>query len=288
MKLGISSGSTPSLAPLQLLELMGQSGYSGVEWRVDDLSTVSEARPWHFRTNNRCTIEPSHAAMKQIRRECDRAGITIFALSPYVSVGDVSWGSSLIELAAEVGVPRLRLWASPAGKPYFEAFGETTGFIDALVPIARNHRVELAIEVHHGTICPSASMTMRVAERFDPEVVKVIYDIGNLAIEGLEDPDLALDLIGSHLAHVQIKNARYLPAADSQGWKWQWCPLEAGTLALPRFLSALQRHDFRDWLSIEDFCTDISDTTKLTHNHALINDYLNSTGASAQAPMLNR
>ncbi|WP_247791201.1 sugar phosphate isomerase/epimerase family protein [Acinetobacter baumannii] len=74
---------------------------------------------------------------------------------------------------------------------------------------AEELNVQLALEIHQRTICSSPSLAVRVAEHYPHNLLGVIYDMGNLAIEGREDVQLSLDLIGKHLTHVQIKNVGY-------------------------------------------------------------------------------
>lgn len=277
MKIAIASASLPSLTPLQLVEHAARAGYGGIEWRVADTGQVSDARPWHFQTNNRCTVAPEPSAMREIRGACEDAGLAIVGLSPYVAVGDVEAGVRMIELAALAGTPRVRLWAprSDAGR-YGELFEQMRRFLDALVPIARTHGVQLALEQHQHTICPSVSLAMRLVADYDPQVVCVIYDMGNLAVEGYEAPEIALDLLDRHLAHVQVKNAALTPRGEAQGWSWAWCPMESGVLPLARMVGLLARRGFDDWLCVEDFSTERTDLQKLPHNLALVRRWLAS------------
>jgi len=281
MKLAVSSASMPSLTPTGLVAQLGGAGYSGVEWRMAAIDTLSAERPWEFRSNNRCTVAPTLAAVREIRAACADAGVTIVSLSPYLTVGDLDGGRRLLELAAEAGSHRLRLWAprSDAGS-YFTSCDRMVAFLEALVPHAAAHDVQLALEVHQDTICASASLAMRIAGRFDPRVVTLIYDIGNLAVEGYEFPAMALELMGPHLGHVQIKNAAPRPAAAGQGWTWDWCPMESGVLPLERIVRLLAASGFDDWISVEDFSTQHSDADKLVRNRAWLAAWLQTPGSS--------
>ena len=271
MKIALSSASQPSLSPAELVAHAVAAGYGGIEWRVADTGQADGARGWHYQTNNRCTIAPTAAAMREARRLCEAAGLSIVGLSPYVTVGDLDYGQRMIGLAVEAGTDRVRLWAprSDEGR-YAELFERMRCFLDALLPTARSHGVQLAVEQHQHTICPSISLAMRLAEHYDPAQVRVIYDIGNLAVEGFEAPQISLDLLGRHLAHVQLKNAAMAPRGQGQGWSWAWCPLESGVLPLARIVGLLARRGFDDWLSVEDFSTQRGDAQKLSHNRALV------------------
>lgn len=271
MQVAVSSASFPTLSPAELVRHAAEAGYRGIEWRVADTSGLSDSRAWHFQNNNRCTIAPVPAAMTEARRLCADAGLAIVGLSPYVAVGDVAEGTRMIELASEAGSPRVRLWAPRSGEgSYTDAFDRMQRFLDALLPTAQRLGVQLAIEQHQNTICCSVSLAMRLAARYDPAVVRVIYDIGNLAVEGYEHPAIALDLLGPYLAHVQVKNAALTPREPGLGWAWHWCPMESGVLPLAPMLAMLAERGFSDWISVEDFSTERSDIDKLPHNRALV------------------
>jgi sugar phosphate isomerase/epimerase len=147
-------------------------------------------------------------------------------------------------------------------------------FLDQVLPRAQALGVRLVLEVHQRTICSSPALAMRMAEHYPAESLGIIYDIGNLAIEGREDVQMSLDLMGTHLAHVQVKNVAYSALGPGQGWKWEWCPPDEGVLPLQSMLSTLRASGFNDWVSIEDFSTSYSDLQKLSRNRALVRRYM--------------
>ncbi|MGN2436544.1 sugar phosphate isomerase/epimerase family protein [Pseudomonas syringae] len=286
LRLGASSASLASLSPEHLVDELAQLGYQGVEWRVADTSQLDAARAWNFRDNNRCTLPPNAIAIERISRHCEASGIKIFGLSPYLEVGDIEQSHRLIELAETADHARLRLWAPGyQTERYQEAYGRMRRFLDQIVPYAQARGVQLALEVHQRTICSSPSLAMRVAEHYPHRALGVIYDMGNLAIEGREDVQLSLDLMGAHLAHVQVKNVSYKPTGPGQGWAWDWCPPDEGFLPLEAMLSTLHTNGFHDWVSVEDFSTTYDDQHKLLRNRDLIQAYmgLNNEPASQTA-----
>lgn len=274
-RLGASSASLPSLSPEALADELARLGYQGVEWRVADTRPLDPSQPWNARSNNRCTIAPNAAAIEGIQRHCLALGLKVFGLSPYLTVGDLDQTLRMIDLAALADQARLRLWApSYEGERYPEAYARMRRFLDQILPRAQAQGVRLVLEVHQRTICSSPSLAMRVAEHYPHQHLGIIYDIGNLAIEGREDVQLSLDLMGPHLAHVQIKNVAYRPLGPGQGWQWDWCPPDAGVLPLQAMLATLRASGFSDWVSIEDFSSTYSDLQKLSRNRALVRHYM--------------
>lgn len=275
-RLGVSSASLPSLAPDALAEELVRQGYQGVEWRVAETDGLDASRGWDARSNNRCTIAPTEQAIARIHQHCQALGLEIFGLSPYLPVGDLEQAFRLIDLAGLAGQTRLRLWAPGYEQErYPAAYARMRRFLDQLLPRAEAAGVRLALEVHQRTICSSPSLAMRVAEHYPAQHLGIIYDLGNLAIEGREDVRLSLDLMGDHLAHVQVKNVAWIAQDPGQGWQWEWCPPDHGVLPLQPMLATLRASGFADWLSIEDFSTTYCDVQKLSRNRDLVRHYMN-------------
>ena len=274
-RLGASSASLPSLSPEALVDELARLGYQGVEWRVADTSRLDAGRAWDARSNNRCTLAPTEQAVNAIRERCAAAGLEILGLSPYLPVGDVEQALRLIDLAALAGQARLRLWAPGYEQErYAPASERMHRFLERILPRAEAAGVRLALEVHQRTICSSPSLAMRIAERYPARHLGIIYDLGNLAIEGREDVRLSLDLMGEHLAHVQVKNVAWVAQEEGQGWRWEWCPPDQGVLPLQAMLKTLGASGFSDWVSIEDFDSTWPDLHKLARNRDLIRRYL--------------
>lgn len=282
MQLAISSASTPTLSPTELIEAASAAGYEGIEWRVADVGGLDRCAPAHFRHNNLCTVAPEASALRRMSARCRDAGLHMVSLSPYLEVGPVTPAEDLIGLAADIGVERIRVWAPPStrGGRLLNAQDTLRRWLTELTPALLRYRVQVVLEIHQATVCPSAAMAMRVVEDLDPSAVGVLYDLGNLAVEGYEHPPLALELIGARLSHVQIKNACWSPGLPAQGWQWSWCPMDEGLLCLPKILADLHAAGFDGWLSAEDFSTHLDDRLKLPNNHRLLSSWL----AAARQP----
>lgn len=275
-KIGVNSAAFPSLTPEQLVEELVNNGYRGVEWRVAEAENVNSNLKQPTFLNNLCTIEPKLESIEKITAMCQDANIEIFGLSPYIPVGDLNYCKKMIELAHVANQSRIRIWApfTDTEASYQESYSQFCRFIDEVLPKAEKLNIQLALEIHQRTICSSASLAMRVAENYPKELFGVIYDMGNLAIEGRENVQLSLDLIGKHLTHVQIKNVGYQKLAQHEGWHWYWETIEDGVLPIQSMLNTVMKNNFNDWLSIEDFSSYRSDLEKLEHNIQLIQNYL--------------
>lgn len=149
-------------------------------------------------------------------------------------------------LAAELGAPHIRVFA-----PAYRA-GARERAPDGLAraaQIAAAHGVALLVETSPGTIAPSTAQARALVGGLPPEHVGVLYDPGNMAIEGHVDPALAVDELGPYLHHVHVKNIAWRRRAGT--WSWPHAGLDAGLLDWRDVLSALRRARYTGKLSLD-------------------------------------
>ena len=152
------------------------------------------------------------------------------------------------------GAPQVRVGAgAPDGRPYEELFAAAREFLEGVEDLARSHGVKALIEIHHRTICPSASLAYRLVSAFDPDLVGVILDPGNMAQEGFENYHIGAELLGPYLAHVHIKNSAFERPAGGGVWEPRWAPLEDGVVDFGLVFEALEHVGYGGWLVMEDF-----------------------------------
>jgi sugar phosphate isomerase/epimerase len=149
-------------------------------------------------------------------------------------------------LAEELGAPHVRVFA-----PAYRA-GARERARDGLAraaELAAAHGVALLVETSPGTIAPSTAQARALVDGLPPEHVGVLYDPGNMAIEGHVDPALAVDELGPFLHHVHVKNIAWRRRAGA--WSWQHAGLDAGFLDWREVLSALRRARYTGTLSLD-------------------------------------
>jgi sugar phosphate isomerase/epimerase len=93
---------------------------------------------------------------------------------------------------------------------------------DALVPALEAHGVTLGIQNHCGWFIGSAVGLMRLIEGYEPRHVAAVLDPAHCALDG--EPDaMAIDIASSHLALVNLKNARWVrDEGDGGRWRVEW------------------------------------------------------------------
>lgn len=114
-------------------------------------------------------------------------------------------------------------------------------------------------------------MAERLVHGLDPAAVGVIYDVGNLVVEGFEDPRVGLGVLGPYLAHVHLKNAAWR-VVDGE-WESYWAPLDAGIVDIRSFLQLLKSTGYAGWVSLEDLSTDRCCDETLAYNAHLLREW---------------
>lgn len=264
----------PDLTPEEAAAALREAGYDGVEWRVKGAPKGRRGDAPSFWGDNRCTFKPTQAEAERARDLAAAAGLAIPNLGTYLEVGDLEATEVAMRFARRAGSPQLRVSAGAPQGGYAESFARARAYLEGVEGLAKRYGVRALIEIHHRTICPSASLAHRLVSPFDPAHVGVIYDPGNMVFEGFEDPRLGLELLGPHLAHVHLKNARYERPEGGGVWRAAWAPLEDGVVDFRALFAALREVGYSGWLVVEDFSGVRPSREALEHNLAFIRDQL--------------
>ena len=275
MKLGVFTVGLPDLTPEEAVRELRDAGYDGVEWRVTRVPEDARSEEPSFWGNNLCTLAPTEEEARRARRISEEAGLEVPGLGTYVAVGDLEATAEAMRFAVMVGAPQVRVGAgAPDGRSYEELFAAAREFLEGVEDLARSHGVKALIEIHHRTICPSASLTHRLVSAFDPDLVGVILDPGNMAQEGFEDYRIGAELLGPYLAHVHIKNSAFERPAGGGVWEPRWAPLEDGVVDFGLVFEALEYVGYDAWLVIEDFSGVRPSREALRYNLEFIRSYM--------------
>jgi sugar phosphate isomerase/epimerase len=254
MKIGVFTVGLPDLTPEEAVREIKDAGYDGVEWRVTSVPDGVKGEAPSFWGNNLCTLEPTEEEAHRARRLAEEVGLEVPGLGTYVAVGDLGAADEAMRFAVTAGASQVRVGAGALdGSSYEESFSAAREFLEGVEDLAANHGVKALVEIHHRTICPSASLAHRLVSAFDPERIGVIFDPGNMAQEGFEDYRIGLELLGPHLAHVHIKNSAFERPEGGGVWKPRWAPLEDGVVDFESLFAALDGVGYDGWLVIEDF-----------------------------------
>lgn len=272
MKFSVFTASTPEWTPQEAATELSAQGWHGIEWRVTDQSDAPEPGFW---AGNKATwpLTGLEESLPDIARITADAGLEFSGLGGYARCDNHDDVDRVLAATAALGARQVRVnvlplgnstmgGEEPTGLSYPELFDATRKHYEWVAERAAHHGVKALVELHHGTVTASASSARRLLEGLDPQHVGVIHDLGNLLIEGWESPLPALQLLGPYLAHVHVKNARWVltdqrDPAGGAVWASEWAPLEAGIGNVMTYFEALADAGYDDWVTVEDFSTDV-------------------------------
>ncbi|MGH3144252.1 MAG: sugar phosphate isomerase/epimerase family protein [Rubrobacter sp.] len=279
MKVGVFTVGLPDLTPEEAAREIKEAGYDGVEWRVTRVPDRVRGEEPSFWGNNLCTLEPTLEEARRARRLSEEAGLEVPGLGTYVAVGDLEAAEEAMRFAVAAGAPQVRVGAgAPDGSSYEELFSAARAFLGGVEDLARSHGVKALVEIHHKTICPSASLAHRLVSAFDPDLVGVIFDPGNMAQEGFEDYRIGTELLGPYLAHVHVKNAAFERPEGGGVWEPRWSPLGDGVVDFDLVVEALRAVGYDGWLVVEDFSGTRPSRETLRHNLGFVRAFVNGPG----------
>jgi sugar phosphate isomerase/epimerase len=274
MKFAVFTVMLPDLSPEKAVTALAQAGYDGIEWRVTTLDPARQNETPSFWGNNLCTLEPTLENADRARELARGAGLELSNLGTYLSPGDLAAVEKAMQFAERAGAPSLRVNAEAYNGDYHASFERSLEFYREVEKLAQRYKVRALVETHQGLITPSASLAHRFVSHFDPQYVGVIYDPGNMVLEGFETYLMGLQLLGPYLAHVHLKNAAFIRPDNGGVWQPRWMPLENGVVDFKNVLRSLMRVGYDGWLVMEDFSAARGSLETLTHNLTFIKNLL--------------
>jgi sugar phosphate isomerase/epimerase len=263
MKYAVFTVGLPDLTPEQAVTTLRELGYDGVEWRVTDQSPANDGTPG-FWAGNRCTWPFSSFIedAPRIAAVTKQAGLDMPSVGTYVTCQDLDSVERAMQGTVRLGAPQLRVAVLKydGSESYLKVRDRALAQYRGVAELARHYNVRALIELHHGTLIPSASAAASFVYNFDPRDVGVIHDAGNMVYEGYEQYRLGLEVLGPYLAHVHLKNANWQPIGTrrdgSTEWRAGWVPINKGIVDLEALFRALHGVRYDGWISFEDFSTE--------------------------------
>ncbi|MHB8890717.1 MAG: sugar phosphate isomerase/epimerase family protein [Candidatus Limnocylindrales bacterium] len=204
---------TPGLALSEALDLFAAAGLDGAEiiWQDGYKSAIPE-------TDDGTALGAAKAQARSL-------GLTIGCLTPYITNlnsldddvrnRDIVRLSTAIDVAAELGAPRMRVYGGTLidGEAPDDVSSKWTRLVDALRPLgdrAARHGVVLCIENHFSTMTVSAADTVRLVSEVDSPGVGILYDQANLAFTHREPFEEAVSVQAPWIRHVHVKDLEFI------------------------------------------------------------------------------
>jgi sugar phosphate isomerase/epimerase len=267
----------PEHTPEEAVGLLHDVGYDGVEWRVTDQAPAPGGVPG-FWAGNRCTWPLSSFVddAPRIRALAEAAKLAMPNVGTYMTCDDLDAVERGMRGAVLLGAPQLRVnvpkYSGESG--YLKLRDRSRAQYREVADLARQYGVRALIEIHHGSLVPSASAAAAFLAGFDPRYVGTIHDAGNMVYEGYEQYRMGLELLGPYLAHVHLKNAHWQRSESNRAWHATWAPLSGGVVDIAALLAALRGVGYDGWVTFEDFSTEQPAAERVRDNLAYVKGLL--------------
>jgi sugar phosphate isomerase/epimerase len=282
MKLGAFTTFAPEYTFAEACKMLKALGYEGVQPRIvpDNAAGFDPAKPFNPWSNNKGAI--THTAffadpVGALKPAAD-AGLTVTSVASYTSTAEMPVAISMAKACGKAGIKNVRIAALPMPK---EAQFDAAAFLDKsrgtyreLVAEAKKAGVRPCLELHMGTLYPSPNGVVAFLKGLTPEEVGVLYDPGNMIVDGWEAPAVALNVLGAYLAEVHVKNSTW--AADGEDprglkkFKYASANLEEGLVNWADIIERLKARGYNGWLVEEGHAPGRDTHTRLKLAHDLL------------------
>jgi sugar phosphate isomerase/epimerase len=167
-----------------------------------------------------------------------------------VRIGTLAGPTDEVTIAAcaEAGVPIIRVCESIDMKlGYMATEQKLRSGYDALLPLLKKHGVAIGVQ-NHCDFCVNNSMgILHLIEGYDPRQICAVLDQAHNGLNG-EPPELAIDIVWSHLRVVNLKSACWVrtngPEAEEAEWKTHWTSGRHGLAYWTRTIRELKKRSF--------------------------------------------
>jgi sugar phosphate isomerase/epimerase len=224
----------------EVFSLLAKLNYDGVEVRVKEDYHVP---PGAVRSH-----------VRRLRELGERYKLEIPVLATYLSITEQEALFPIFEAADQLGAKGVRVSLGPpldGRKPYWTLLPEVQRALDMFIKTLKPFKVKALFEIHFRTLISSPSLAYLLLKPFDPAKIGVIYDPGNMIIEGREDWKLGVGVVKNYLSHVHVKNASWV---KEKRWIWRWDELKLGMADWEEIMGALLSINYDGYLSNENLC----------------------------------
>jgi len=189
-------------------------------------------------------VEPENITkdLPRVARELGEFGLRIASVAARAE-------EATIVACAEAGIPVIRICCDIGdNEGYLAAIKRWQKQFDAMIPLLKKYGVRLGIQNHCDRWICNAMGLRYLIEKYDPRHIGAVWDAAHNALNG-EDPELAIDIIWSHLCMVNLKNAFWrritgFEAEDVQ-WRSYWTSGCQGLASWPRVIAELKKRNYK-------------------------------------------
>ena len=229
----------------ELAEITLKLGFTGVEFPLRD---GYQAEP--------ATAERT---LPEVSKALGGYGIKITSVA---SVTD----EHIFSACAMAEVPLIRImFGNKLDRNYFEAEAEMKRQIEKFLPLCEKYKVKVGIQQHCGPGINNSMEMLNLLKDYDAGLVGGIWDAAHSGLAG-EEPEQALDIIKSHLALVNFKNAFHRrvngPEAYEGKFAHHYTTARQGLCSWPRALRHIKKIGYSGDICLPVEYSDLENTEK--------------------------
>jgi sugar phosphate isomerase/epimerase len=194
-------------------------------------------------------VEPEHVGdLSKAALALAEYGIQIYSIAGPTDEATIAAYAEAAKASGMEGAPTIRICVRiEKDEDYMAGEARLQREFDALVPLLDRYGVRLGIQNHCGRNVANAMGLRSLIAKYDPRHIAAVWDAAHNALQG-EEPDLALDIVWSHLCMVNLKNAYWKrmtgPEAEVARWQWYWTNGRQGLASWPRVAEELKKRHY--------------------------------------------
>jgi len=240
MKLACSSLACPGWTIEETVAAVERYGYQAIEWRLADGETIEPDISPEVRRRLR-----EAPAAHGIEIACLDTSCRMAQESPEERAATLEAGKRMIDLAAELGAPFLRVFggALPVGVTRTALLQPTAEVLRLLGTYGAERGITIALETHDAWT--RSEDLLELLQAVELPAVGILWDAHHTYRAG-EDPAQTLALLGGSIAYVHLKDSH-----STKPGEWSYCPVNEGDVPLRKICSLLKQAGYDGYLSLE-------------------------------------
>jgi sugar phosphate isomerase/epimerase len=241
MKLAYSSLACPGWTIEETIAAAARYGYDAIEWRLADGATIEPDASAQLRRR----LREAPAALG-IEIACLDTSCRVTQGTPQARLAVIDAGKCMIDLAAELGAPYIRVFGGPLpeGATCASMLSPTAEVLHALGVYAAPGGVIVMLETHD--TWTRSSDVRDLIRTVNLPTVKVLWDTHHTYRAG-EAPAQSLSVLGDAIAYAHLKDSR----SSEQPGIWEYCLLNEGNVPLREICATLKHAGYDGYLSLE-------------------------------------
>jgi len=149
---------------------------------------------------------------------------------------------------AELSIPTVRIMVGIEAEGYLATEAKFKRETASLLPLLEKYGMQVGVQNHCGRMVCHALGLLRLMETFPAKHVGAIWDCAHNALNG-EEPEVAVDIIWSHLCMVNFKNAFWKRKEGTEAtvatWSPYWTNGRHGLASWPRVAAELKKRQYQ-------------------------------------------